>query len=129
VFLKLLLLFTLVPFIELAILIKLGEVIGLWPTLAIVLITGVAGAALAKGEGLAVASKIKGELQQGHIPGRQLINGLLVLIGGVLLLTPGLITDFAGFLLITPGPRDLIRERIIAYLKRKIETNSIRIHY
>ncbi len=128
-FLKLLLLFTLVPFIELAMLIKLGQVIGLWPTLAIVLLTGIVGATLAKREGLSVVGKIKGELAQGEMPGRQLLNGLLVLIGGILLLTPGIITDFTGFMLIIPGPRDMIRERIITYLKRKIGAGSFNIRY
>lgn len=119
-FSKLLLLFIFVPFLDLAILIKLGEYIGFWQTIAIIIITGVTGAVLVKREGLSVIQKIKTDLGQSAIPGRQLVNGLLVLIGGILLMTPGILSDAVGFILVIPGSRGIVREKLISYFRKKV---------
>ena len=96
-FVRLLILFTVVPLIELALLIKLGNLIGLWPTISIVIVTGVLGAALARNQGMRTVGAIRAELAQGRAPTESLLNGLLILVGGVVLLTPGLLTDLLGF--------------------------------
>ena len=106
---KLIMLFAGVPFIEMLILIKLGEVIGFWPTMWLVIITGILGASLARHQGLRVFQEIQRELAEGHVPAAQMIDGLLVLIGGIVLLTPGLITDLIGFSLLIPMVRGWIR--------------------
>ncbi len=106
---KLIALFVGVPFVEMLILIKLGEVIGFWPTMWLVILTGVLGAALARHQGLRVFQNIQQELAAGHVPAAQMIDGFLVLIGGIVLLTPGLITDLLGFSLLIPVVRAWIR--------------------
>ena len=128
-FSKLLLLFIFVPFLDLAILIKLGEYIGFWQTIAIIIITGVTGAVLVKREGLSVIQKIKTDLGQSAIPGRQLVNGLLVLIGGILLMTPGILSDAVGFILVIPGSRGIVREKLISYFRKKVGMRSFKVKY
>lgn len=112
---KLILLFTLMPIIELYLLFQIAKVTTPITTLIIVLITGVVGAYLAKSQGKVILTKIKTELNNGRMPGNELINGLCVLIGGALLLTPGLITDIVGFSLVIPGSRNIYKK----YLQRK----------
>ena len=114
---KLILLFTLGPLIEILILIEIGRLIGSLETIALVVLTGVVGAALAKTQGLLILRRIQEELYHGELPGDQLLNGLCVLVGGVLFITPGIISDILGFLLIVPASRIVFKE----YLKRKAD--------
>lgn len=114
---KLILLFTLGPLIEIFILIEIGRLIGSLETIALVVLTGVVGAALAKTQGLLILRRIQEELYHGELPGDQLLNGLCVLVGGVLFITPGIISDILGFLLIVPASRIVFKE----YLKRKAD--------
>lgn len=104
-FARLVLLFIGLPLIELAILVKLGEVLGFWPTIGLVVITGFWGAYLARLQGFWVLRKIQNEMAAGRIPTGDLVDGLLILIGGIVLLTPGLLTDLAGFALLVPYVR------------------------
>ncbi len=115
---RLLALFIVVPLVDLAILVRLGQAIGLWPTLALVVATGTAGAFLARSQGLRVLRGIRTEMSVGQVPSTRLLDGLLVLIGGTLLLTPGLLTDLAGFLLLLPPSRSRLKEM----LRRRVET-------
>lgn len=117
VFGRLFLLFVLVPLVELAILVRLGTLVGFWPTLALVLTTGALGAVLARQQGLQVIRGIQAELAVGQMPAARLVDGLLVLIGGILLLTPGLLTDVAGLLLLAP----FSRRRMKAALQKRLE--------
>lgn len=114
---RLFLLFVGLPLIELAILIQLGQWVGLLPTIGLVVLTGAVGAALARRQGFRVWLAIQDELRRGHMPVGGLMDGLLVLIGGIVLLTPGLITDILGLLLLLPGTRSAFR----AYLRRRLE--------
>ena len=109
--------FILIPILELAVLLKLHEVAGFVNTLAIVIITGFVGAFLARAQGLMVLAQIRRDLAEGRIPAPRLMDGVMILIAGVLLITPGLITDTAGFLLLIPAVRSTIR----AWLRRKLE--------
>lgn len=122
-FLKIVILFATVPLIELALLIKVGGLIGIIPTIIIVGFTGVIGVSLARNQGYKVVEKIKRSLEMGQMPTDDLIGGLLILIGGVMLLTPGLITDVTGFSLILPGSRHFFvrfaKRKFGDYLKRK----------
>ena len=104
-FSKLLALFIGVPLLEVLILIKLGEVLGFWNTILLVIGTGVAGAYLAKLYGLTIWYDIQRDLSMGQMPSDKLMDGLLVLIGGIVLLTPGLLTDILGLALLFPGSR------------------------
>lgn len=125
---RLLLLFVLVPLIELVLLIQLGRWVGLWPTLAIVLATGFAGAALARAEGLRTWVAFQREVAEGRLPGKSLLDGLAVLVGGAFLLTPGLLTDLAGFALLFPPTRRWLQGRARRWIERGIESGSVRVH-
>ena len=124
-FAQLLTLFVVVPFVELYILIELGSRIGVATTLGIVIITGIVGAYLAKYEGLFVLRRIQMELASGSMPADALFDGVLVLIGGVLLLTPGILTDATGFLLLLPGSRSLFKMYVKRWVERKIQSGQM----
>ena len=121
----LLVLFVFVPFIELYILIELGSRIGALPTLGIVIVTGIAGAALAKHQGLEVLRRIQAELSYEHMPADALFDGVLVLIGGILLLTPGILTDITGFLLLIPFSRFFVKRYLKDWINKKIQSGQI----
>lgn len=113
----LILLFTIVPAIELFLLIKVGSLIGAGNTLFLIILTGVTGASLAKYQGISLLQRIQEQLNAGQMPDSALIEGVMILIGGILLLTPGFITDFLGFLLLIPLTRTILR----FYLSKKFE--------
>ncbi len=118
---RLLLLFTVVPLIELALLIKIGERIGAWTTVGLVLLTGLVGAALARHEGWRTWTAIQHDLAAGRLPGDRIVDGLLILVAGVLLVTPGVMTDVVGLLLLFP----LTRWQVRRYLKRRLEARMV----
>ena len=122
---RLALLFVIVPVLELILLIQLGKVVGLGLTLALVVFTGVAGAALARAEGLRVFFSFQKEVASGRLPGQALLDGISVLIGGAFLLTPGVLTDVAGFSLILPPTRRWIQKRVRARLEKSIKEGTI----
>jgi UPF0716 protein FxsA len=110
-------LFTLVPLLELYLLIRLGTYVGAVDTIAIVIGTGIAGGLLAKSQGLAVLDRMRAELNQGRLPAESLFDGLLILMAGAMLVTPGLLTDGLGLLLLIPWSRQAIK----SWLKRKMQ--------
>lgn len=105
------------PVLELALLFKLHGAVGFVPTVLLVLFTGVAGAALVRRQGVNMLFKIQQEMANGNLPAPQMIDGVMILIAGALLITPGLITDVAGFSLLIP----FVRERIRFWLRDKLE--------
>lgn len=111
-FIRLLLLFTLVPAVELYLLVTVGSQIGVGLTLGIAIFTGILGAALAKREGLRTLSEARINAQAGKMPTDQMIDGLLLLVSAAVLITPGFLTDAAGFTLLMPPVRTLIRNTI-----------------
>jgi len=116
-FLKLFLAFTLIPMIELYLLIKLGAVIGAFNTLLLVILTGATGAYLARLQGLQVMFRVRERLQQGEMPAEDMLDALIIFIAGIVLLTPGLLTDIAGLLLLLPS----IRFRFKVWLRHKLD--------
>lgn len=126
---KLALLFILMPIIEIAILIELGSRIGAFNTILIVIITGIIGAVLAKQQGMSIIHKIKEDIAFGNMPTESLFNGIFVLVGGILLITPGLITDFIGFTLLIPITRNVIKKIIRTWLEKKITKGTLNVHY
>lgn len=121
------LIFIVVPILELMLLIKLGQVVGLLPTLALVVFTGVTGAWLARAEGLRVFFQFQKELASGRLPGQSLLDGICVLIGGAFLLTPGVLTDLTGFTLLFPPTRRWIQGRVRKRLERGIADGTVRV--
>jgi UPF0716 protein FxsA len=118
--LKLLLLFTLVPLIELWLLIEVGRIIGTWPTILIVASTGFAGVWLARSQGFITLFRIRADLEQGIVPGDKLLDGVCILLGGAFLLTPGLLTDLFGFSLLLPFSRRWIKDTGRRFLERRL---------
>ncbi len=106
--LKLLALFVLVPAVELVLLIDVGSRIGTFATLALIVATGMLGAALARWQGLGVLATIRAEIDRGQMPTRAILDGVIILIAAAVLMTPGLITDAFGFLCLVPLTRRLI---------------------
>lgn len=127
-FIRLLLLFTFVPVLELIILLKVGAWIGVAPTIALILLTGIAGAYLARTQGLELAMRIQRELNEGRLPAEELLDGAMVLVGGILLLTPGFFTDLCGFILLVPGTRQFCKKTVLLWMKRYIDQGRIKIH-
>ena len=122
--LRLLLLFTVVPAIELWMLLQLGAWLGPANTFLLVLLTGVVGAWLAKREGIGVLRQLTAELHKGIPPGDRLMEGALVVVGGLLLVTPGVFTDLTGLLLIAPPSRQFLAPRALAWLASKVQVDT-----
>lgn len=120
----LVLLFIGVPLLEVALLVKLGTVIGFWETIALQVFTGFAGAALARWQGFMVWMRIQESLDRGEVPAGDAIDGLLILAAGLTMLTPGLITDATGFLLLFPPTRAAFKRFVYLKLKRAAERRS-----
>jgi len=113
VFPILLLLFIFVPIIEIGLFIQVGGFLGLWPTIALVLITAFVGASLVRSQGMQTLMSVQGRLQQGEMPAQQILEGVMLAVAGVLLLTPGFMTDALGMLVLLPAPRAMIAKKMM----------------
>ena len=124
---KLILLFIFVPIIELALLIQIGQYLGTLNTILLVIITGITGGILAKLEGWRVLQNIQKDLLEFKMPADRLIDGVLVLIGGILLLTPGILTDILGLSLLIPLTRKFFREMVKKKFAAKVSKGQAHI--
>ena len=127
-FFRLFLLFTVVPAVELFLIIKVGQNIGAGNTILVILITGILGAYYARQQGFRVVSNIQRKIDQGQVPGDDLVNGGMLLVGGALLITPGFITDFIGFSLIFPLTREILKSAVRKELEKRVREGRIRFH-
>jgi UPF0716 protein FxsA len=109
--------FLMVPLIEIALFIQIGGWIGLWPTLAVVVLTAVAGTVLVRSQGAAVLARLRRNLETLHDPTEPLAHGAMILFSGALLLTPGFFTDAVGFLLLVPGVRVWVMKMVAQRVK------------
>ncbi len=116
-FFKLFLAFTLVPFIEIYLLIKIGGQVGAFNTILIVILTGLLGASLARLEGLKTMTKVRDSLNRGDLPAEEMLDAMLIFVAGVVLLTPGLITDLSGLALLVPKARSWFKR----WLRKKFD--------
>ena len=123
-FTKLLILFVLVPVTELYILIEVGKKIGSLTTIGIIILTGIIGAYLVKGQGFMILKKIQNDLNEGIMPGDILIQGAIILAGGIFLLTPGFVTDIIGFIFLIPVSRRVVKKYLLKWLKGKIKEGN-----
>jgi UPF0716 protein FxsA len=105
----LILLFIVVPIAELYVIIQVGEAIGLWPTLALLLADALLGSFLLKHQGRGAWRRFNEALAQRRFPGKEVVDGLLIVVGGTLLLAPGFLTDIVGLLLLIPPTRAIVR--------------------
>ncbi len=119
--------FTVVPFIELYLLLALGREVGFWPTVGMVLVTGLVGALLARKEGVRVFRRWQESLAQGRMPEEGLLGGLLVLVGGVLLVAPGVLTDLVGLMLLFPPTRKVVAALVRRRLERRMAEGTLRV--
>lgn len=126
---KLFLLFTILPILEIIIYIQMGKYIGVIPTLVMILGTGIAGVILARQQGFITMVRAREELRYGRVPGSELLDGLLIFTGAIFLLTPGLISDLAGFVFLLPFTRKIVRRFLKKKLKKWIETGKIDFFY
>jgi len=124
-FTKLLILFVIVPVTELYILIEVGKRIGSLTTIGVIILTGIIGAYLVEGQGFMILKKIQNDLNDGIMPGDSLIQGAIILAGGILLLTPGFVTDIVGFIFLIPVSRNVVKKYLLKWLKGKIKEGNI----
>ncbi len=114
---KLFLLFALVPVAEIYVLVSVGGVIGVFPTIALVLLTALAGAHLARLQGMSVMLRIRENLDKGFMPAEELLDALLIFLAGMALLTPGFLTDLCGLLILLPATRNIFKR----WLRKKFD--------
>jgi UPF0716 protein FxsA len=105
----LVILFIVLPIAEIYVIIKIGGLIGVWPTIALLILDGFLGAALLRSQGRSVWRRFNEALEAGRIPAREVFDGAMVIFGGALLMTPGFITDVFGLLLLIPPSRAMFR--------------------
>ena len=118
---RLFLLFLLVPLLEIALFIQIGGIIGLWPTLGIVILTAVLGTMLVRSQGLQAMNNLRGSFEELQDPTEPLAHGAMILFSGALLLTPGFFTDAVGFALLVPG----IRKSVFRAIKARINIQTV----
>jgi len=128
-FRKLLILFIVLPFVELFLLVKIAQATSFLFTVALVVVTGLVGAMTARVQGWLVWQKIRIELSHGVLPADGLIEGILLLAAGLLLITPGLITDAVGLALLIPAVRRAVRDWIKRKLREMIEQGRTEIYF
>ena len=120
----LLILFIAVPLVELYVIIQVGQVIGVLPTLALLVVSAVLGSLLLRQQGRSAWRRFNAALDERRFPGREVADGLMIAVGGTLLLTPGFITDAVGLLLLVPPSRALVRRGLLAVLARRFRLVS-----
>ncbi len=125
----LLLLIIVVPALEIAVLILSGNIIGVWPTFLLIILTGILGAWLAKKEGLQAIRLAQLQTQQGQLPNGVILDGICILIGGIFLLAPGFITDTIGFLLLIPQTRSIGKAFLLKIFNRLIKNGNFIIMF
>ena len=116
-----------IPAAEIGVLMFSGNMIGLFPTIMLILVTGILGTLLAKKQGLQTVRRVQEQLQYGRLPGDEILDGICILVGGVLLLTPGFITDIFGIFFLLPPTRNFIKPLIMKMFQRWINKNTITV--
>ena len=122
----LLIIFVLVPIAELAVIIQVGQEIGVWWTIAILVLDSVLGSLLMRSQGRIAWRRFNEALQAGRPPAREVLDGVLVIFGGAFLLTPGFITDIFGLLLLIPPTRAVVRRLLVRRLGRRVRARRSR---
>jgi UPF0716 protein FxsA len=126
---RLILLFLLTPAVELALLVQVNRLIGFWATIALIIVTGLVGSHLARREGLSTWHRLNQRLQAGDLPGKELADGIIILVAGALLVTPGILTDVLGFLGLIPFTRTRLRGVLMRWFQSKVEQGTTQIQF
>jgi UPF0716 protein FxsA len=120
----LVLLFVAVPIIELAVILQVGDLIGFWPTLALLIADSILGSVLMRSQGRTAWRRFNEALAAGRPPAREVLDGVLVIFGGALLLTPGFVTDIAGLCLLLPPTRAIVRRLLVRRLGHRLVVSA-----
>lgn len=115
------------PIIEIIVLLLSGNLIGFWPTLFLIVATGLIGAYLAKRQGMETWKKAQGQIHHGIMPGNEIIDGICIFIGSALLLSPGLISDVLGLILVFPPTRNLLKPIVIRFMMNRMNKGKVTI--
>jgi UPF0716 protein FxsA len=126
---RLALLFIGLPLLELYILIKIGSHLGAFVTIGLIIFTGVLGLLLARFEGLRTLRQIRQNLSQGIVPAEEMVDSVLIFVGGVLFVVPGVITDFAALVLLIPFTRTIFKRWLRRRFDRMVERGNVRLQY
>jgi UPF0716 protein FxsA len=126
---RLALLFIGLPLLELYILIKIGSYLGAFLTIALIILTGILGLLLARLEGLRTLRQIRQNLSQGIVPAEEMLDSVLIFVGGVLFVIPGVITDFAALVLLIPFTRTIFKRWLRRRFDRAVERGNARLQY
>jgi len=126
---RLIVLFLLTPAVELALLIQVDRLIGFWATIALIIVTGIVGSHLARREGLSTWQRLNDRLRRGDLPGAELADGVIILVAGALLITPGILTDVIGFSGLIPFTRRRIRRVVMRWFQRKVEQGAMEVQF
>ncbi len=118
-------LFLIVPVVELALLVQVDKLIGFWPTIGLIVFTGLLGGFLARREGLSVWRRLNDRLAEGDLPGKELLDGVIILVASALLVTPGVLTDVVGLLGLLPPTRALIRKVALKRIERAMQRGAL----
>ncbi|MGB1263427.1 MAG: FxsA family protein [Cognaticolwellia sp.] len=118
-------LFIIIPIIEISVLMQVGTALGVWPTIAIVIFTAWLGAKYVRQQGLSTLNSVQSKMAQGQMPSDEIVTGLMLLVAGVLLVTPGFVTDFFGLSLLIPA----VRHAIAGSVKAHMPTNGSSQHF
>jgi UPF0716 protein FxsA len=120
-------LFIVVPWLEIVLLLAVADALGFFSMIGIVLLTGFVGAGLARQQGLQALMKVRQAAGQGRVPSNEIFDGVCILCAGLLLLTPGLLTDGVGFLLLLPPGRTALRKFLLGKLQKGVSRGSLRV--
>lgn len=126
---RLILLFLFTPAVELALLIQVDQLIGFWATIALIIVTGVVGSHLARREGLSTWGRLNHRLQAGDLPGKELADGVIILVAGALLITPGILTDVIGFSGLIPVTRTRFRNVLMRWFQGKVDQGTMQVQF
>jgi UPF0716 protein FxsA len=126
---RLFFLFILVPLLELYILIKIGGYLGAFQTVALVVLTALLGIVLVRLQGLRTLLKIRQSLSQGIVPAEEMVDGVLIFVGGILLIIPGVLTDLFAMVLFIPYTRTIFKRWLRRRFDRMIAARNVRLHY
>ncbi|MFA1711890.1 FxsA family protein [Peribacillus frigoritolerans] len=115
------------PVVEIIVLLLSGNLIGFWPTLFLIVATGLIGAYLAKRQGMETWKKAQEQIRYGMMPGNEIIDGICIFIGAALLLSPGLISDIMGLILVFPPTRNLLKPIVIRFIMNRMNKGKVTI--
>ena len=119
-FQRLLLAFIIIPILEIYLFIKVGSIIGDLTTVALIILTAIIGVRLLRSQGIATLQKVQTSIQQGEMPTEALLEGIFIIVGGALLLTPGFFTDAVGFICLIP----ILRQYLVSWLRKRIQPTT-----